>query len=360
MIVTAAVMNQENHFRWPSPLSTGSVRAVLFEIFLVLCLTLASTSAQDSTTASDPKPADTKAPSDSKSSASDAKPAENSSAPASTNTSQPRPWDILSDAAHNKNSMRRAEAIAALGTAGTQRRVVRLVERALDDSDPSIRELAAKTLGEMRARSSIPKLTRALDDDSAEVSFAAAKSLWTMGNRAGRDVFLQILAGEKSSPGGLIKNELQATRRRFQDPKALAMNGAKEAATSLFGPAGWGIKVMEELTQDRSASARAMSAILLGPNATPDTLRELQDALNDKNWIVRAAAAQALGVSRHREQIPILQPLLQDTKPAVRCMAAAAILRLSAGAASVPAGPATSASADVRPALDPSAQKSFK
>jgi HEAT repeat protein len=336
-------MNPENHFRWPSPLSTRSRRATLFKIFLVLCLTLAPASAQDSASKSDPRPAPDGSP-----------------ASASANLSQPRPWDILSDAAHDKNSARRAEAIAALGTAGTQRRVVRLIERALDDRDPSIRELAAKTLGEMRARSSTPKLTEALNDDSAEVSFAAAKSLWTMGNRAGRDVFLQILAGERNSSSSLIRNELQATRKRFQDPKALAVTGAKEAATSLFGPAGWGIKVMEELTQDRSASARAMSAILLGPNATLETLRQLQDALNDENWIVRTAAAQALGISRHREQIPILQPLLQDTKPAVRCMAAAAILRLSAGAAAAPPGSATSASAEVRPALDPSTQKPFK
>ncbi len=352
-------MNQENHFRGPSPSSTPSLRATFFKISLILCLALAPASAQDSAIESDTKPADPKSASDTASPAPGAKPGD-SPAPASTNPSQPRPWDILSDAAHNKNSTRRAEAIAALGTAGTQRRVVRLIERALDDTDPSIRELAAKTLGQMRARSSIPKLTEALNDDSAEVSFAAAKSLWTMGNRAGRDVFLQILAGEMSSSSGLIKNELQATRKRFQDPKALAVIGAKEAATSLFGPAGWGIKVMEELTQDRSAPARAMSAILLGPNATLETLRQLQDALHDKNWIVRAAAAQALGVSRHREQIPVLQPLLQDTKPAVRCMAAAAILHLSAGAPPAPAGPATSASAEVGPALDPSAQKSFK
>ena len=261
--------------------------------------------------------------------------------------------------------MRRAEAISALGTAGTQNRVVRMVEHALNDSDPSIRELAARTLGEMRARSSIPKLTKALDDDSPEVSFAAAKSLWAMGNRAGREVFLQILAGERTPSGGLIKNELQATRKKLQDPKGLAVMGAKEAAASLFGPAGWGIRVMEEITQDRSASARAMSAILLGPDATPHSLRQLQEALNDKNWIVRAAAAQALGVSRRREQIPILQPLLQDDKPAVRCMAAAAIVRLSGKAAALPAVAGTAATAEARPALDPAApgvlnNKSFR
>src|SRR5215470_14455716 len=273
-------------------------------------------------------------------------------------------WEILSTATNNRNSLRRAEAVVALGTAGSQRRVVRLVERGLDDKDASIRELAARTLGEMRARSSIPKLIEALKDDSPDVSFAAAKSLWAMGNRSGREVLLQILSGERDSPGvmngGLIKNQFQATRKKLDNPKELAVMGAKEAATSLFGPAAWGIKIMEELTVDRSASARATSAILLGPDATLDTLRQLQDALNDKNWIVRAAAAQALGASRHREQIPFLQPLLGDSKPAVRCMAAAAMVRLSAGPRGATASQGTPATAEVHPAFDPGPRKSFK
>ena len=273
-------------------------------------------------------------------------------------------WELLSTSVNNRNALRRAEAVVALGTAGSQKRVLRLVEHALDDTDPSIRELAAKSLGVMRARSSIPKLTAALNDESPDVSFAAAKSLWSMGNRSGREIFLQILSGEKNSSGGvmksgLIKNEFQGARKKLDDPKSLAILGAKEAATSLFGPAGWGIKIMEEMTQDRYASARATSALLLGPDATLDTLHQLQDALNDKNWIVRAAAAQALGASRHRDQVPYLQPLLQDSKPTVRCMAAAAIVRLSAGpaAATPPQGPSA---AEVHPAFDPATQKSLQ
>jgi len=295
-------------------------------------------------------------------SATDAQPQKPGDASAKAHTVEA--WDILSAGMNNRNALRRAEAVVALGTAGSQKRVVRMVEHALDDSDPSIRELAAKSLGEMRARSSIPNLTKALNDESPDVSFAAAKSLWSMGNRSGRDVFLQILSGEKNSSGGvmksgLLKNEFQGARKKFDDPKSLAVLGAKEAATSLFGPAGWGIKIMEEITQDRSASARATSALLLGPDATLDTLHQLQDALNDKNWIVRAAAAQALGASRHRDQVPYLQPLLEDSKPAVRCMAAAAIVRLSAGpAATTPAqGPSA---AEVHPAFDPATQKSLQ
>lgn len=263
------------------------------------------------------------------------------------------PWQILTAGAAAHNPVHRAEAVAALGTLRPSHRVVALMQHALADKDPSIRQLAARTLGEMRARTAIPSLKLALADDSPEVSFAAAKSLWAMGDRTGRDVFIQILSGEKSSSPGLLKGELQATKRKFQDPGKLAIIGAKEAASSLFGPAGWGIKVMEEVMQDRSASARAMSAILLGSDATRDELHELQDALNDKNWIVRAAAAQALGASRHRDQIPYLRSLLQDDKPAVRFMAGASILRLSTGAAGAAVNRPNALKSDARPAFAP-------
>jgi len=53
------------------------------------------------------------------------------------------PWQILTAGTANRNAMRRAEAVAALGTIGPSRRAVSLIERALGDKDPSIRQLAA-------------------------------------------------------------------------------------------------------------------------------------------------------------------------------------------------------------------------
>jgi HEAT repeat protein len=267
---------------------------------------------------------------------------------------RPHPWQILTSGATDHNSLRRAEAIAALGTMAPSPGVLHLVENALDDKDSSIRQLAAMNLGQMRARHSIPRLKKALNDPSPEVSFAAAKSLWNMGDHSGRDVFIRILSGEKSSSSsGVIKDEVEATKRKFDDKRKLAIIGATEAASSLFGPAGWGIKIMEEVTRDRSASARAMSAILLSHDTSLDGLRELQDALSDKNWIVRAAAAQALGASRHRDQIQYLRPLLDDDKPAVRFMAAASILRLSSAGKGAAAEPANPLKSEARPALGP-------
>lgn len=266
---------------------------------------------------------------------------------------QPQPWQILTEGSTDHNSMRRAEAVAALGTMAPSPRVLHLVEKALDDKDSSIRQLAAMNLGQMHARRSIPRLKKALNDPSPEVSFAAAKSLWTMGDHSGRDVFIRILSGEKSSSSGVIKDEVEATKKKLDDKRKLAIIGATEAASSLFGPAGWGLKIVEEIARDRSASARAMSAILLSHDTSLDGLRELQDALSDKNWIVRAAAAQALGASRHRDQIPYLRPLLDDDKPAVRFMAAASILRLSSAGKAAAAEPANPLKSEARPALGP-------
>lgn len=239
------------------------------------------------------------------------------------------PWQILTEGTTDHNVIHRQEALAALGTMGPKPRAIRLVVAALEDRDPSVRQLAARNLGEMHARSAIPKLREALKDESGDVCFAAAKSLWDLGDRSGRQVFINILAGEKSNSPGLVKEQLTTAKKKLQDPKELAFVGAEEAASALFGPAGWGIKIMKEVTKDRSASARAMSASILSHDRNENSVQQLDDALWDKNWLVREAAAQALGASGQRDQIPYLQDLLQDDNGAVRYMAAASIIRLS-------------------------------
>jgi hypothetical protein len=273
----------------------------------------------------------------------DEKPAEENSSPEDKKPDRKAtPWEILTDGATDHNVIHRQEALAALGTVGPNSRAIRLVVAALEDHDPSIRQLAARNLGEMHARSAIPKLRAALKDDSGEVCFAAAKSLWDMGDHSGRQVFIDILAGEKSNSPGLVKEQLATAKKKLHDPKELAFVGAEEAAGALFGPAGWGIKIMKEVSKDRSASARAMSASILAHDKNEDSLQQLHDALWDKNWLVREAAAQALGASRQRSQISYLRDLLQDDKHAVRYMAAASIIRLStlksAHSSSEPAG----------------------
>ena len=259
------------------------------------------------------------------------------------------PWGVLNSAISDRNPARRAEAVAALGTIPFSFRATHLLQGLLEDKDSSIRALIAKAFGEMRGKTAIAALKKLLSDESPDVRFAAATELWNAGDRSGREVLIQTLAGDRTSSAGLLKNELQSAKKELQDPGKLAIYGAKEAATTVFGPAGWGIKIMEEVTQDRSAYMRAMSAILLGPDPSLDGLHQLEDALFDKSWVVRAAAAQALGITRHREEITHLNLLLRDSKPAVRCMAAAAIIRLSDPDARPPGASVAKSAPEARP-----------
>src|ERR1700747_694382 len=74
------------------------------------------------------------------------------------------PWQLLAEGVESHTVTRRQEALAALGTLGVRSRAIQLVVSALDDKDPSVRQLAARDLGQMHAKSAIPKLREALND----------------------------------------------------------------------------------------------------------------------------------------------------------------------------------------------------
>ncbi len=240
-------------------------------------------------------------------------------------------WKVLADGVAEEKAAKKADAIAALGTIGPKRKAVRLVETGLAGGDPEIRQKAAVTLGQMKSRSSIPKLRKMLDDKDLNVRFSAACALWEMGDHSGRDVFIEVLSGDRNPPKETIQSGLQSTKKKLRHPLQLGKKTAKESAQALLGPFALGLPVAEELTKDRTAQVRAVSATHLATDSEPQSVRELEDALADKNWVVRATAAQAVGTLSRRELILKLKPLLDDEKDAVRYMAAASIVRLSQG-----------------------------
>src|SRR5207244_366454 len=210
------------------------------------------------------------------------------------------PWALLTQGAADENSTRRALAIAALGTVPTAQ-AERLVESALKDKDSIVRLSAVSALAERKSRAAIPKLRAALDDDAAEVSFSAAKALWEMGDRSGKYVLAEVLAGERKQSAGFMKQQVRDAKLTMHSPKKLAWMGAKERAGFLFGQLGYGLDIVEGMTKDTSASARALSATLLAKDR--NSLAELEDALDDKSPLVRAAAAKAPGGFNNRAAI---------------------------------------------------------
>ena len=214
---------------------------------------------------------------------------------------------------------------------GPRRDVLPLLEAALHDKDAEVRKDAATALGAMPAADAKPSLRACLDDESPAVSFAAAHALWSMGDRSGRAILMNTLDGTAKSESG-VRESISSNVEKYRDPKRLALTGAKEAAGAFIGPLPIGIAIAHELLKDRTASARAASAEMLGKDPSPDAVEKLTEARFDKNWAVRAAAVQALAVSPGKVSVEVLQPMLEDGRGEVRDLAAAAIIRRSQAA----------------------------
>jgi len=239
-------------------------------------------------------------------------------------------WDVLKQGLAEKNPEKRRQAVTAIGSIGLSTEAIHEVEGMLKDPDQLVRQTAAATLGQMKAKAAIPALKTALDDDSAEVAFAAAKALWEMGDNSGRDLIEDVLTGQQKASQGGMSGAMRDAKRKMHDPKALAMMGFKEASGALLGPFNIGVVAAEQAFKDGGGGHRALSATMLAQECDAQTIRLLgYSATSDKNWAVRAASSKALGVCGNQDAIPKLEQNLADSHEAVKYMSAAAIIRLS-------------------------------
>ena len=224
----------------------------------------------------------------------------------------------------------RSDGLSAISILKSDRHAIQLVTHALQDKDETIRTLAASSLGGISARSAIPALRAAMNDPSPVVSFAAAQSLWRLGDRSGRELFYEVLTGERKTKPGLIKQNVDQIKKDVHDPKTLALIGIDQASGAFLGPFSMGVSVLEAYAKNTSSPVQAYCASLLAQDATPDTIEQLSLALSNNNWTVRAAAAKALADMHERKVIPKLEEMMQtDKESAARLAAASAIVKLT-------------------------------
>lgn len=240
-------------------------------------------------------------------------------------------WDALNDGLADGDVEHRKNTVAAIGTIGPIPEAVQKVERALQDKDAQVRQTAAFTLSQMGAKDAIPNLKAALDD-TPEVSFTAAKALWVLGDPSGREIFQEVIEGERSNAPGKLHGAVKDAKKKL-GPGQLALMGAKDATGVMFGPASLGITAVQEAIKtakkDTAAGGRSVAAEVLAQDSDPYALILLEWALGDDNWGVRVAVAKALGERGNQQTISKLQPLLNDDHHAVRYMAAASMIKLS-------------------------------
>lgn len=239
-------------------------------------------------------------------------------------------WDVLKQGLAEKNIDKHRQALTATGSVGLVPEAIQMVEQALKDTDPLIRQTAAAELGQMKSKQSIPALKAAMDDSDGQVAFAAAKALWDIGDKSGRGLIEDVITGDEKTSEGLMSGAMRDAKRKMHDPKALALMGFKEASGALLGPFNFGIIAAEQAFKDGSAGGRTLAVALLSDDCNPQTRRLLDWAFtNDKNWAVKAAAAKGLGKCGSSDSIPKLETALADSHEAVKAMSAAAIIRLS-------------------------------
>ncbi len=241
-------------------------------------------------------------------------------------------WTTLRSSLNSGDTEHQREALAAIGTIdGQDAEAVKAATGALQDKHAEVRQAAALALGEMKANTAVPELKRALDD-SGEVAFAAAKSLTELGDAGGRDVLIEVLAGErKDIKPGMMKKAVRDGKSKLHNPGGLVLTGAQDATGAMFGPASIVFPAMKDAfgLKSKGAPARAAAAAYIARDPDPYAVTLLEWALDDDSQFVRLEAAKGLGQRGNAESVTKLRPLLDDPHTIVRDFAAASIVRIN-------------------------------
>jgi HEAT repeat protein len=245
----------------------------------------------------------------------------------------PDPWTVLTQELQSGDVEHRRQTIIALSTIGASNAdaVKRIEETLQHDKSPRVRQQAALALGQMKATQSIPALRAALDD-AGEVAFAAAKALTDLGDESGRQMLIDVLAGERKDAPGIMTNARRTAEQKLHHPQGLLLMGVADATGTVFAPGAMGIMAAQDALalRGKGAPGRIAAAAYIAKEPGPYSVTLLEWALGDDNHLVRVEAAKGLGERGNSGSIAKLEPLLKDDHPSVRTMAAASIIRLRA------------------------------
>jgi HEAT repeat protein len=181
--------------------------------------------------------------------------------------------------------------------------VAELLQQLLD-KNRQVREAAARALGEMDGRRTVPHLIQALSDKYAKVREAAASALGRIGDERAAPHLVQALG----------------------DPNVQVRSEAVKALGQI-GPAA--VPHVVQALDDERWQVRERAASALGRIGDPSALPQLVQTLNDRKDTVRTAAASALGQLGDKRAVPHLVQAL-DSKGNSHWWAGRALGRLGA------------------------------
>jgi hypothetical protein len=243
-------------------------------------------------------------------------------------------WENLTTAVQDpKHSDLRTQALAALGTLGTNPRAATLIVAAMKDPDYQVRSSASLAAGQTKNRNLTTDIRSMLNDKEPQVALAAATTLWKMDDRSGEDILVAVVNGERKATASLKDSTMHTVNNDIHSPATLARIGALQGASILLGPFGFGITAYEYMRKNGGDSARALAVEQLSQEKTGPVRATILAALADKDPAVRAAAAKAVGINYHdKPAANALLPLFDDSKQPVRLTASAAYINANSSA----------------------------
>jgi len=211
-------------------------------------------------------------------------------------------------AASVKATYRQAKTVPDANLAGLP-----ILEKAIQDPEPMVREIAAQGLGYLGSDRCAAPLAAALKDPDTLVRRRAAAALITT---PAKSVQKQIAEAATKDP--------DPTVRRYAI-EALGWIGDETVVPALTRG-----------TKDQSPDVRRHAAIQLGRIRRPESLDPLLNLFSDPDEDVRWAAVQAVGNLRDRRAIPDLVKALDDPVAQVATAAETALSKLGVATRKLP------------------------
>jgi HEAT repeat protein len=240
-------------------------------------------------------------------------------------TSVDKAWTTLQAGLSDKAVNNRAAAVRLLGLIENNAKAEEFALEALVDQKSEVRTAAADALGQMNAKSALPKLLElAKTEKEVSVILACGRSLIALGDPLGFNVYYAVLTGERKSGGALLDDQ----KKMLSDPKKMAQFGFEQGIGFVpFGGIGYG--TFKAVTKDDSSPVRAAAAKILAKDPDSKSGEALVAAASDKSWLVVAAALDAISHRNDPNLLAPIEPKLNDQKEVIRYSAAAAIIHLA-------------------------------
>ena len=240
-------------------------------------------------------------------------------------TPQENAWSTLDGGLTNKTWEKRVRAVTVLGELTGDKKAEEAALTALKDEKEDVRGAAAQALGDMGAKSAIPRLEEMINDTEPSVILAAAHSLIVLGDDRGYNVYYAVLTGERKTGTSLTDQQ----KKMLKDPKKMAGLGFQVGMGFIpFG--GMAVSGFKMLTKDDTSPVLAAAALTLAKDPDPKSGQALATAAaTQEKWLVRAAAFDAIAKRGDPSLLPTAIDGLQDKQEEVQYSAAGAVIRLS-------------------------------